>query len=77
MVCLDGVRHDVLESSLTPALDGTALLAGLDARLAPTSRIPKTRCAETAAGLRDGDYGSGVPAEAGTLPAPLRWKVSG
>jgi predicted AlkP superfamily pyrophosphatase or phosphodiesterase len=41
VVCLDGVRHDVLQSSRTPALDGTAL-AGLDTRLAPTSRIPKS-----------------------------------
>jgi predicted AlkP superfamily pyrophosphatase or phosphodiesterase len=28
VVCLDGVRHDVLKSSQTPALDGTALSAG-------------------------------------------------
>ena len=78
VVCLDGVRHDVLQSSRTPAwaLDGTAL-AGLGTRLAPASRKTNNEMAETVAGLRDGDYGSGVPAEAGTVPAPLRWKVSG
>jgi hypothetical protein len=75
VVCLDGVRHDVLESGLGPGRHGAGW--PLTPRLAPTSRISKERDALNQGQPANGDYGPGVPAEAGTVPAPLRWKVSG